>query len=121
MASSTYTGDYSRTGKPVTSKAETVMEKAAETAGRVVGTAEEVAKAAGDKAMAVAGKVSETTGKVVGALEEASPRLREAQESVGEVANNFYGATRKSVAKQPMATLAVAAGIGFVLGALWKS
>lgn len=121
MASSTSSSDYSRTGSAVTSKAETVMEKAAETAGRVVGTVEEAAKAAGDKAMAVAGKVSETTGKVVGALEEASPRLREAHKSVGEVADNFYGATRKSAKKQPMATLAVAVGIGFVLGAIWKS
>jgi ElaB/YqjD/DUF883 family membrane-anchored ribosome-binding protein len=48
-------------------------------------------------------------------------RGREAGERVQEVAGNFKGAVDKSVKDQPMATLAVAAVIGFVLGALWKS
>ena len=39
----------------------------------------------------------------------------------GEVAGNLKGAVAKSVKDQPMATLAVAAAVGFVLGALWKS
>jgi ElaB/YqjD/DUF883 family membrane-anchored ribosome-binding protein len=39
----------------------------------------------------------------------------------GEVAGNFKGAVDKSLKNQPMATLALAAAIGFVLGALWKS
>ena len=38
-----------------------------------------------------------------------------------EVAGNLKGAVDKSVKDQPMATLAVAAALGFVLGALWKS
>jgi ElaB/YqjD/DUF883 family membrane-anchored ribosome-binding protein len=38
-----------------------------------------------------------------------------------EVAANFKGALDKSVRDQPMATMAAAAMIGFVLGALWKS
>ena len=42
-------------------------------------------------------------------------------ERVQEVAGNFKGAVDKSVKDQPMATLAVAAVLGFVLGALWKS
>jgi ElaB/YqjD/DUF883 family membrane-anchored ribosome-binding protein len=46
---------------------------------------------------------------------------REASERVGEVAGNIKGAVDKSVREQPMATLAVAAAFGFVLGALWKS
>ena len=46
---------------------------------------------------------------------------REAGERVQEVAGNFKGAVDKSVKDQPMATLAVAAVLGFVLGALWKS
>jgi ElaB/YqjD/DUF883 family membrane-anchored ribosome-binding protein len=37
------------------------------------------------------------------------------------VAGNFKGALDKSVNEQPMATLAMAAILGFVLGALWKS
>jgi ElaB/YqjD/DUF883 family membrane-anchored ribosome-binding protein len=46
---------------------------------------------------------------------------REAGERVQEVAGNLKGAVDKSVKDQPMATLAVAAAVGFVLGALWKS
>jgi len=38
-----------------------------------------------------------------------------------EVAGNFKGALDKSVSEQPMATLAMAAVLGFILGALWKS
>jgi ElaB/YqjD/DUF883 family membrane-anchored ribosome-binding protein len=37
------------------------------------------------------------------------------------VAENFRTAVDKSVREQPMATLAVAAALGFVVGALWKS
>jgi ElaB/YqjD/DUF883 family membrane-anchored ribosome-binding protein len=46
---------------------------------------------------------------------------RDAAERVQEVAGNFKGAVDRSVKDQPMATLAVAAVLGFVLGALWKS
>ena len=40
---------------------------------------------------------------------------------VQEVAGNLKGAVDKSVKDQPMATLAMAAVLGFVLGAIWKS
>ena len=46
---------------------------------------------------------------------------RDAGERVQEVAGNFKGAVDRSVKDQPLATLAMAAVIGFVLGALWKS
>lgn len=38
-----------------------------------------------------------------------------------DVAENLSDAFDKSLRDQPMATLAVAAALGFVLGALWKS
>ena len=38
-----------------------------------------------------------------------------------EVAGNFKGAVDRRSKDQPMATLAMAAVVGFVLGALWKS
>jgi ElaB/YqjD/DUF883 family membrane-anchored ribosome-binding protein len=47
--------------------------------------------------------------------------MREVSDRTGEVAGNFKGALDKSVKDQPMATLALAAAVGFVLGALWKS
>lgn len=46
---------------------------------------------------------------------------REAGERMQEVAGNFKGALDKSVRTQPMATIATAAIVGFVLGALWKA
>jgi ElaB/YqjD/DUF883 family membrane-anchored ribosome-binding protein len=51
----------------------------------------------------------------------AADQMREVSDNAGEVAGNFKGAVDKSVKDQPMATLAVAAAFGFVLGALWKS
>jgi hypothetical protein len=48
-------------------------------------------------------------------------RGRELTYGLGEVAGNFKGALDKSLKDQRMATLAVAAGLGFVLGALWKA
>ena len=46
---------------------------------------------------------------------------REASEGMQEVAGNFKSALDKSVRNQPMATLAAAAAVGFVLGAIWKA
>ena len=46
---------------------------------------------------------------------------REAGQRVQEVAGNLKTAVDRSVRDQPMATLAVAAAMGFVIGALWKS
>ena len=45
---------------------------------------------------------------------------REAGERVQDVAGNFKGAVDKSIREQPMATLALAAIAGFVLGTMWK-
>lgn len=60
-----------------------------------------------DSVEAVAGRVAE--------------QGREAGERLQEVAGNMKTAVDRSVKDQPMATLAVAAALGFVLGALWKS
>jgi ElaB/YqjD/DUF883 family membrane-anchored ribosome-binding protein len=54
-----------------------------------------------------------------GLANDAIDHLRET--GAGEVAGNLKGAVDKSVKEQPMATLALAAAVGFVLGALWKS
>ena len=44
-----------------------------------------------------------------------------AGEQVQVVAGNLKTAIDKSVQDQPMTTLLLAAGVGFLLGALWKS
>ena len=59
--------------------------------------------------------------RVEGLASGATGQLREVSDRTGEVAGNFKGALDKSVKDQPMATLAMAAAVGFVLGALWKS
>jgi ElaB/YqjD/DUF883 family membrane-anchored ribosome-binding protein len=58
---------------------------------------------------------------VEGAAGAAADQIREVGDRAGEVAGNFKSAVDKSVKDQPMATLAMAAAVGFVLGALWKS
>jgi ElaB/YqjD/DUF883 family membrane-anchored ribosome-binding protein len=69
-------------------------------------------------------KAAEQVRRYADRAEEAAGRVaergREAGERVQDVAGNFKGAVDKSVKEQPMATLALAAIAGFVLGALWK-
>lgn len=45
----------------------------------------------------------------------------EAGHQVQQVADNFGRAIERSVKEQPTATLLMAAALGFVIGALWKS
>ncbi len=78
-----------------------------------------------DKASEIAGKAGQQIDRAVeGATQTArdvADQTREAGERVQEVAGNLKGAVDKSIRDQPMATLAVAAALGFVIGALWKS
>ncbi len=89
-----------------------------------------------DRARKVGGQISDTASdlaskaseQIEGAMHSAehtarqvAEQGREAGERVQEVAGNFKSAVDKSVRDQPMATLAVAAALGFVIGALWKS
>ena len=59
--------------------------------------------------------------RVEGYASNAAEQAQEAGQRMQEVAGNVKGAVDKSLREQPMATLAVAAMVGFVLGALWKS
>lgn len=64
------------------------------------------------------GKVTE---RVEHAAHVVAEQAQEAGERVQAVAGHVKSAVDKSVKEQPMATLAMAAVVGFVLGALWKS
>jgi ElaB/YqjD/DUF883 family membrane-anchored ribosome-binding protein len=70
-------------------------------------------------------KATDQFGRIADQAENMANRVaeqgREAGERMQEVAGNFKSALDRSVSTQPMATLAVAVGVGFVLGALWKS
>jgi ElaB/YqjD/DUF883 family membrane-anchored ribosome-binding protein len=68
-----------------------------------------------------ASAVKNLAGQAQDAASRVAAQGREASEGMQEVAGNIKGAVDKSVSDQPMATLAVAAAVGFVLGALWKS
>lgn len=81
---------------------------------KATGQFERVADKATDQFKAVADKAEDVANR---AIEQG----REAGERVQEVAGNFKGAVDRSVKDQPMATLAMVAAVGFVLGALWKS
>lgn len=78
-----------------------------------------------DKASHLASKAGQRFDEALEGAESAANAVaqqsREAGERVGEVAGNLKTAVDRSVKDQPMATLAVAAALGFVIGAIWKS
>ena len=71
-----------------------------------------------DKAADQLKKVADRVEGVAGA---AADQMRDVSDRTGEVAGNLRRAVDKSVKDQPMATLLMAAAVGFILGALWKS
>lgn len=89
------------------------------------GTAHDIKEKATDQFERMADKTAEKFRSMADQAEGVATRVaeqgREAGERVQEVAGNFKGAVDRSVKDQPMATLAMAAAVGFVLGALWKS
>jgi ElaB/YqjD/DUF883 family membrane-anchored ribosome-binding protein len=58
-------------------------------------------------------------------FDDASDRVKDAagdaRQQVEQVAGNVKGAIDKSVKDQPITTLLMAAALGFVIGAIWKS
>ncbi len=71
------------------------------------------------------GTIEDIKSKAKQGFDDASDRAQEiagqAKQQVGEVAGNVKGAIDKSIKDQPLTTLLLAAGVGFVIGALWKS
>jgi ElaB/YqjD/DUF883 family membrane-anchored ribosome-binding protein len=79
----------------------------------------DLAEKASEVKETAADQLKKVADRAEGLASDAIDQLRET--GAGEVAGNFKGAFDKSVKDQPMATLALAAAVGFVLGALWKS
>ena len=73
----------------------------------------EIGDVATDKVKNAAESAEEFAGRVA---EQAVEYGKKAQQAV----ENFKPYVERSMKEQPMATLAIAAVIGFVLGALWK-
>jgi ElaB/YqjD/DUF883 family membrane-anchored ribosome-binding protein len=65
--------------------------------------------------------VMATRTNVRSVVVDAQDKGRDAVKAVGEVGDNLANAIDKSLEKRPYTTLALAVGIGFILGAMWKS
>jgi ElaB/YqjD/DUF883 family membrane-anchored ribosome-binding protein len=70
-------------------------------------------------------KATDQFGSAADQAEDVADRVieqgRQTTDSTQELAGKFKGSLNTSMQRQPMATLALAAIVGFVLGALWKS
>lgn len=93
--------------------------------GQSAGSAHDLEQKATDQFEKNADKASDKVRDVADQAEHIASRVaeqgREVGDKVQQVAGNIKGAVDKSVKDQPMATLAMAAVLGFVLGAIWKS
>lgn len=69
----------------------------------------------------VSSKVDEAADKARRTAAQAEFAAQDATHAVRDVAHNFGNALDDSLQKQPMTTLAMAVGVGFILGALWKA
>jgi ElaB/YqjD/DUF883 family membrane-anchored ribosome-binding protein len=87
--------------------------------------ASDLKEKATDQFEKMADSATDQLGRAADTVEQVASRVAEqgraAGQQVQEVATNIRSAVDKSVKDQPMATLAVVAALGFVLGALWKS
>ncbi len=80
----------------------------------------DIARLAGDVAdlMSAKGNVAWQSAKanVEGIVSDATAKGQEAVDAVREVSDNMLGAIDESLKKRPYTTLAIAVGIGFLLG-----
>ncbi|AGK57716.1 hypothetical protein HYPDE_30208 [Hyphomicrobium denitrificans 1NES1] len=67
------------------------------------------------------GSVEDIKGRARQTVDAANEAAGDAKQQVEEMAGNVKGAIDRSVKEQPLTTLLVAAAVGFVVGALWKS
>jgi ElaB/YqjD/DUF883 family membrane-anchored ribosome-binding protein len=65
-------------------------------------------------------KTNEAVREVKTRLSDATEKGREAVDAVQDVADRLGEAIEDSLARKPYATLACVAGIGFLIGALWR-
>lgn len=75
--------------------------------------------------MDIKGPVKDATSTAKQGIDSAAGQLQDVAEQttkqVGAVGGNVQKAVDKSLAAQPYTTLAMAAAIGFAIGAIWKS
>jgi ElaB/YqjD/DUF883 family membrane-anchored ribosome-binding protein len=64
--------------------------------------------------------LSRARANVEGVMADASAKGQEAVDAVREVGDNVMDAIDESLKKRPYTTLALAVGIGFLFGAIWR-
>jgi ElaB/YqjD/DUF883 family membrane-anchored ribosome-binding protein len=64
--------------------------------------------------------LSRARANVEGVMADASAKGQEAVDAVREVGDNVMDAIDESLKKRPYTTLAMAVGIGFLFGAIWR-
>jgi ElaB/YqjD/DUF883 family membrane-anchored ribosome-binding protein len=93
--------------------------------GQTAGSSPDLKEKATDQFERIADKATDTFRGVADEAKHLAGRTadqgREVGEKVQEVASNLKRAVDKSIKEQPMASLAMVAVLGFVLGAIWKS
>jgi ElaB/YqjD/DUF883 family membrane-anchored ribosome-binding protein len=63
---------------------------------------------------------SNIQANIEGVMSDATAKGQDAVDAVREVGDNLADAIDESLKKQPYTTLALAAGLGFLLGAIWR-
>jgi ElaB/YqjD/DUF883 family membrane-anchored ribosome-binding protein len=80
-----------------------------------------IGQAKDDTMAQVKSQVRSAKAQVDSAISDASDKGREAVDAFRDVADTFGDAVDDSLKRRPYATLAMVAGIGFLLGAVWRS
>jgi len=96
---------------------ETIRDDIAELTQQV---ADLIGQAKDDTMAQVKSQVRSAKAQVDSALSGAQESGREAVDAFRDVADTFGDALEDSLKRRPYATLAVAAGIGFLFGAVWR-
>lgn len=65
--------------------------------------------------------VIDATGAAEQSADAAAGQLQDVADQLGAVGSNIQKAVDKSLRDQPYMSLAMAAALGFVVGAIWKS
>lgn len=96
---------------------ETIRDDVSELAGQV---ADLIAQAKDDAMAQVKGQARRAKAQADSMLSDAKETGRDAVDAFREVADTFGDALEDSLKRRPYATLAMAAGIGFLFGAAWR-
>jgi ElaB/YqjD/DUF883 family membrane-anchored ribosome-binding protein len=97
------------------------MAQSAPPRGQATSAAQDIKQKATEQFERMADRATDQFKNIADQAEQVVDQGHVVGQRVQQAAENFKGAVDKSVKTQPVMTLMVAAAVGFVLGALWKS